>query len=459
MSRPNDGGPGPEAAMAWPACRAAAGSLALTLALLLAACGSGGGADADLPPETTEFKVTTSMRLSFQVRGAGGTSSFALPAAPEGMLIDAATGEVEWTPRPDQIGEHDVAVAVTDGSGAVVGKTYRIVVSAPEGEGAYMVLGTDGVAYRPGQAIALRWRIGGDLPPRGSIEIGADAPAVDAAAAEGSPTAWTLAAQGTWSASPVRYQDAARAGQASLVLPNGLTGHWILTARLLDDDGTPLAAMSARVLVADVPTLKLRLNRTIANPLDTVKAMVDVAAGAAPVATRLAAWMVLPDGRKLGLPSLDPGELEVNRDETASGRHVLLERDFTADEAGDYRLLVRLYAADDGRLLQEAGSRFSVCAATSTLSGRVLKPDRSPADGTAMPLAAVMAFDVDDGGVTDTAEVARDGGYTLNLPPGRYLVRARALDAAGVAFEADAAPVLVGCTPAPLARDLQLRSR
>lgn len=433
------------------------------VALLLAACsGSGGGgssSEAPLPPETTEFAATTSTRLAFEVRGSGtGTQAFALTSAPEGMQIDAQTGAVEWVPQAEQIGEHSAAVSIADGNGAVANKTYRITVSAPSDQGVYLVLRTDAAVYTPGQAIVARWRVGGDWPLGASIEIGVQAPGVDPAAAEGSPVAWTLSAQGAWSATLVRLQDAARAGEANLVLPNRVTGHWTITTRLLDADGTLLTSLSARVLVADVPTLRLTLNRPIANPLDTVHAVVDVGVGATPVATRLMAWMVQPDGSKLGLPSLDPTELEVNRNETASGRHVLLEREFTADGAGDYRILVRLYAAADGQLLQEASSRFSVCAATSTLSGLVRKPDHSLLDGPAMLQAAVLALDIDDGGVTEATTVASDGSYSLKLPPGRYVLRARALDVAGAALEADRAAVLVGCTPAALTRDFQLRT-
>ncbi|MBX3634174.1 MAG: carboxypeptidase regulatory-like domain-containing protein [Rubrivivax sp.] len=434
------------------------------VALLLAACGGkdggGGSAEPALPPETTAYSIATSTPLSYAVRGAGSnTQRFGLVSAPDGLEIDPRSGQVEWTPRPDQIGEHDVAVTVTDAGGAVTNKTYHITVSAPDGQGAYLVLRTDAVVYTPGQAIVAQWRLGGELPQGAAIELGVQAPEVDPGAPEASPIAWTLGAQGAWSATPVRLQDATRAGQASLVLPNRVPGHWTITARLLDADGAPLASMAARVLVAEVPTLRLVLNRPVANPLDTVRAVVDLAAGDTPVATRLMAWMVQPDGSKLGLPSLDPAELEVHRDATAGGRHVLLEREFSAAESGDYRILVRLYAAADGRLLREAGARFSVCAAASTLSGVVRKPDRGPVDGPAMTQAVVQALDVDDGGVTEAARVAAGGAYTLTLPPGRYLVSVRAIDPSGAALEADGAPVLVGCTPGALARDFQLRTR
>ena len=434
------------------------------LTLLLAACsGSGGGepgASPPLPPETTEYTATTSTRLSYEVRGSGtGTQRYALVSAPEGMQIDAQTGQVEWVPQPEQIGTHAVTVAVSDSSGVTADKSYRVQVSAPDGLPSYLVLRTDGVGYALGQQVQVSWRIGGELPGGATIELGVQAPEVDAGAAEGASLTWTLGAQGNWSAAALKLQDAARSGQATITLPNRVAGPWTIVTRLLDAAGAPLATAAAQVLVADVPTLQLALNRPIAKPLDRVKVALDLAGGATPLPTRLMAWLVQPDGRKLGLPGLAADDLEVTRADTDSGRHTLLDRAFTADEAGEYRVLVRLYAAADGRMLQEASAKFAVCATPSTVSGRVLKPDRTALDGSALPIAGVKAFDLDNGGVTATAAITGSGSYSLALPAGRYLVSASAIDAADGVFAAEDLVVNLGCLATTLTRDLPLQPR
>ena len=40
---------------------------------------------------------------------------FTLPVAPEGMTIEGTTGLIMWTPKEDQVGEHEVKIRVNDG--------------------------------------------------------------------------------------------------------------------------------------------------------------------------------------------------------------------------------------------------------------------------------------------------------------------------------------------------------
>ena len=40
---------------------------------------------------------------------------FTLPVAPEGMTIEGITGLIMWTPKEDQVGEHEVKIRVNDG--------------------------------------------------------------------------------------------------------------------------------------------------------------------------------------------------------------------------------------------------------------------------------------------------------------------------------------------------------
>jgi hypothetical protein len=440
-------------------------AVALVVAVVVAACGGSdgsGSAGPPPPPETTEYSAQTASALTFTA-GTSGTGTaplrFELGSAPDGMTIDPGTGAVAWVPQADQIGAHAVTVAVTDAGGATTTKTYRVQVGTAPGSPAYLVLRTDAPAYAPGQAIRVAWQLGGDLPANASIELNAYAPAADPAAPDGAPTVWALAADGSWSADPVALQAAAPAGQASLTLPNRLGGEWLIVVRLRDAAGAAASSAARRVLVAQAPSLSLSVNRTVANPLDGVKAEVALAGGATPLPTRLAAWMVRPDGRVVGLPSQVPGDLEVRRGESESGRYPLLDQAFADDETGTYRVHARLYAAADGRLLHEATAKIEVCSATSPAAGRVLRPDRAPLDGPAARFASVQAFDLGDGAVTAAAAVSSQGRYELSLPAGRYLLQARVMDAAGAELRADSSVLQVGCSATALAQDLVLQSR
>lgn len=455
--------PGPPRSCLSPLQRIARLGLAAGVALV-AACGggSGGGSVAPPPPEASAYDAQTSVKLAFAASATGAGAAplrFELAAAPDGVLIDPQTGSVEWVPQPEQLGDHTIAVAVTDASGAVTTRSYRISVAAPAGQAAYLVLRTDATGYTQGQPIAASWRVGGELPAGASIQLRVSAPAVDASAVNPSQLDWMLDAQGAWSNTPVKLQDAARSGQARLTLPSVLSGHWLIETLLIDETGATLASAARRVLVSDAPAMRLLLNRPIANPLDRVAVGLDLAAGANPLPTRLVAWMVGPDGRVLGLPGLSPTDLEVQRGEVDSGTYTLLDREFTADEAGEYRVHGRLYAAADGRMLQEASARFTVCTGAGEVTGRVSTPDRSALDGVAAALATVRALDVDDLAVTASAAISAQGEYTLSLAPGRYLLLARAIDAAGTRLESDSQPITVACSASRASRDFSLRTR
>ena len=53
---------------------------------------------------------------------------FELTVAPDGMSIDEATGRVTWSPVPDQVGDHDVAISVSDGNDGVASQAWTITV-------------------------------------------------------------------------------------------------------------------------------------------------------------------------------------------------------------------------------------------------------------------------------------------------------------------------------------------
>ncbi len=58
----------------------------------------------------------------------GDTLTFALVNSPTGMVIDAVTGAITWTPLEAQIGLHDVAVKVTDSAGAAAFGSFIVTV-------------------------------------------------------------------------------------------------------------------------------------------------------------------------------------------------------------------------------------------------------------------------------------------------------------------------------------------
>ncbi|MCL6584332.1 MAG: putative Ig domain-containing protein [bacterium] len=60
----------------------------------------------------------------------GDTLTYSLIKFPAGMVIDAATGLITWTPTKAQIGDNDVAVQVADGRGGTDQQSFNIKVEA-----------------------------------------------------------------------------------------------------------------------------------------------------------------------------------------------------------------------------------------------------------------------------------------------------------------------------------------
>jgi RHS repeat-associated protein len=63
----------------------------------------------------------------------GDSLTYSLVSAPAGMVIDTATGLVQWAPTADQIGSQPVIIDVDDGQGGGVVQGYSIVVSSTAG--------------------------------------------------------------------------------------------------------------------------------------------------------------------------------------------------------------------------------------------------------------------------------------------------------------------------------------
>ena len=117
-----------------------------------------------LPSITSVPDTVTNLEKVYRYQLAGTDPDgdyllWSLDNAPKGMVIDAKTGGLSWQPTPDQIGEHTVAVRVTDALGSYTGQEYSLkvtgintppaIVSIPatvagvNGTYKYQVLGTD----------------------------------------------------------------------------------------------------------------------------------------------------------------------------------------------------------------------------------------------------------------------------------------------------------------------------
>ena len=57
---------------------------------------------------------------------------YQLVAGPDGMRIDVVTGELTWTPMPDQAGSHPVAIEVGDRKGGISAQSFDIRVQFEE---------------------------------------------------------------------------------------------------------------------------------------------------------------------------------------------------------------------------------------------------------------------------------------------------------------------------------------
>ncbi len=112
-------------------------TLAATSLLFLAAC-EGSSGDGNTAPDITvptDQNITrgtalTGVTVTATDVNAADTLTFSAdePGTPAGLTIDSSTGVVSWTPTFDQIGTHNVAFSVSDGT-ATVSKTVAFVVA------------------------------------------------------------------------------------------------------------------------------------------------------------------------------------------------------------------------------------------------------------------------------------------------------------------------------------------
>jgi hypothetical protein len=89
--------------------------------------------DSNQPPEiTSEAPLMVNRTYEYDVDATdadGDALSFSLNAAPDGMTIDAVTGEIVWTAAPDQIGSFTPVVIVDDKQGGTDSQTIPLTVT------------------------------------------------------------------------------------------------------------------------------------------------------------------------------------------------------------------------------------------------------------------------------------------------------------------------------------------
>lgn len=87
---------------------------------------------ADAPQFTSTPKMTASPEVEYRyevkAKSQGGTVTFSLSQAPDGMTIDEATGVIRWAPTADQMGVHDVVVVATRDGVCPSQQAYQVEV-------------------------------------------------------------------------------------------------------------------------------------------------------------------------------------------------------------------------------------------------------------------------------------------------------------------------------------------
>jgi len=113
--------------------------------------------------QACQFRVTASDPDT------GDTLTYSLDSAPAGMTIDPATGAIDWTPTPGDMGDHPVTVRVTDSGGLSATRTFTATVApvavpnvvglAPEWAESFITAAdlTVGTKYTLGGAITLNF--------------------------------------------------------------------------------------------------------------------------------------------------------------------------------------------------------------------------------------------------------------------------------------------------------------
>ncbi|MCD6383777.1 MAG: FG-GAP repeat protein, partial [Thermoplasmata archaeon] len=134
----------------------------------------------NLPPEISPISdqragdlVPFHLKVNATDPNPGELLRYSLLQAPEGMEIDNITGEISWTPSPEQVGNHTVVVQVSDGKVNVTAtfkvevvrseRHYTLIITKPKDgqrvSGVFYVEGTARVS--PGEVQWVEVRIDG----------------------------------------------------------------------------------------------------------------------------------------------------------------------------------------------------------------------------------------------------------------------------------------------------------
>jgi hypothetical protein len=90
--------------------------------------------DAPVIHSTPPVNATPGVEYTYAVEAADPDVeelTFALDQAPNGMIINANTGAIRWTPSNSQAGSQAVRIRVEDGDGVAANQQYAVTVAAP----------------------------------------------------------------------------------------------------------------------------------------------------------------------------------------------------------------------------------------------------------------------------------------------------------------------------------------
>ena len=250
---------------------------------------------------------------------------------------------------------------------------------------------------------------------------------------------------GQWLGFRVPYSDEVLTDDnLQLTLPSDAVGEWAIEVLVQSSDSDVPLTLGRRTLIASSdPTIRLRLNRPIANSTDLVRLNLDTTAGGSDDPVTITALMKLPDGSFVSLPDQTVRVRPVHSGPPTDQSYQLLNRYLTAAGTGMYRVEVKMFAQEGG-LLGMANAGFEVCDTPTQVNGTVRASDGSPLAGNEVSLAVVSALDVDERSVRGRTAISADGGYSLELVPGRYLLTST-VHGAGQIHRALSDLVVVGC--------------
>src|SRR5207237_6573263 len=123
------------------------------------------------------------------------------------------------------------------------------------------------------------------------------------------------------------------------------------------------------VLVSAIPAIDLKLNRTLANSSDTIRAELLTSAGISPRPVRLTATLSLPDGSQVNLPNLGNRLESLYEGPSTNAHYSLLTEALNLFGPGHYHLRARLLDGQTNHILGMADADITVSDSPGTLAG------------------------------------------------------------------------------------------